>query len=696
MLYGTFNLGISESQLNAATNTSVISATLIFLPDPRSSTTTASVDGSGYITIDGTRYDFQTAIKSSGSTVLATRSKTVTHNADGTKTVSVSGYLFGVGGTSRTFTCAKITRIFAVVLDPQDGTGVTTSVTKTYNVNLNLPTPTRFGYKFGGWCTGTNGTGTNYDTTYTANAATTLYAKWIENTAILSYNNNGHGVSITNMTMRYSAATYAAGALSASGYTFKKWKRSDNNEEILAGGLVKGANVNPADLTLTAIWETNKYKAHFDENGDDVSGNPPADVENIAYDTYYTFPTYDENDPDALKRDGYIFRGWSTSSTAVSADYSPGATVLWQFPSNTTFYAVWEGILKNIVYYSSATSNNFDDKNSYVEFDVDTVVEHHDYTVINVRVPDLVNYTFSGYWRLEDPKNLKDPNKDVHTEYGIVFPTCIIPYDYVVSESDNFLTVGSVIPYITKSINLYPVYRDNTPTLVSPLYSSYDYIPTGITEEVYFKYITREISNINLSVIDQNVITQTTFRTATNAPKVSLQFSYIHAKLVEVGNESHEISLNPIYSAQVYDASLNATYIYIIYKNTGSGADGVLTDPQSTNYKLVISGITDSFGKALADVTIYITPPKLVRDINKDGDAVAFFDTAPDYTETEKITTHTENELWNNGLLISKNYLINDDNFESALSNLMSISNIKTLDMIDLQKLLLWIVDRIN
>ena len=146
----------------------------------------------------------------------------------------------------------------------------------------------------------------------------------------------------------------------------------------------------------------------------------------------------------------------------------------------------------------------------------------------------------------------------------------------------------------------------------------------------------------------------------------------------------------------MYDASLNANYIYIIYKNTGSGADGVLTDPQSTNYKLVISGITDSFGKALADVTIYITPPKLVRDINKDGDAVAFFDTAPDYTETEKITTHTENELWNNGLLISKNYLINDDNFESALSNIMSVSNIKTLDMIDLQKLLLWIVDRIN
>lgn len=63
------------------------------------------------------------------------------------------------------------------------GTGAPSSQTKTYGVTLTLSstTPTRAGYAFNGWNTNSSGTGTNYAAggSYTANAAVTLYAKWI-------------------------------------------------------------------------------------------------------------------------------------------------------------------------------------------------------------------------------------------------------------------------------------------------------------------------------------------------------------------------------------------------------------------------------------------------------------------------------------------------------------------------------------
>ncbi len=73
-----------------------------------------------------------------------------------------------------------------VTLDSQSGDGGTSSVTATYDAAMPSATmPTRTGYAFGGYYTGTNGSGTQYYTATGASAniwdrtsATTLYAKW--------------------------------------------------------------------------------------------------------------------------------------------------------------------------------------------------------------------------------------------------------------------------------------------------------------------------------------------------------------------------------------------------------------------------------------------------------------------------------------------------------------------------------------
>ena len=119
-----------------------------------------------------------------------------------------------------------------------------------------LPSATRSGYTFDGWFTAASG-GSQVSTNIVMGSAdTVIYAHWTEHTATLTYNNGGHGTAPSAVTMTYTTATTAASALSASGYTFTGWKRSDNDTIIQPGATVKAANVDPVALTLTAQWTT--------------------------------------------------------------------------------------------------------------------------------------------------------------------------------------------------------------------------------------------------------------------------------------------------------------------------------------------------------------------------------------------------------------------------------------------------------
>lgn len=75
-----------------------------------------------------------------------------------------------------------------------------------------------------------------------------------EKTATLTYNNGGHGTAPAIETMYYTTKTNAAPAISADGYVFTGWKRSDNGQVIQPGDEVKAASVIPSELTLTAQW----------------------------------------------------------------------------------------------------------------------------------------------------------------------------------------------------------------------------------------------------------------------------------------------------------------------------------------------------------------------------------------------------------------------------------------------------------
>ena len=111
MAGGYIAIVLSESSVNIANNTSVVTANVYYYGNGVS---WSNYQCSGGITIDGTPYSFShTFTTSSGAQWLGSASKTVSHNADGSRSVSASAW-FATGvsiGTLTTSTSKTLTTI---------------------------------------------------------------------------------------------------------------------------------------------------------------------------------------------------------------------------------------------------------------------------------------------------------------------------------------------------------------------------------------------------------------------------------------------------------------------------------------------------------------------------------------------------------------------------------------------------------
>ena len=105
-----------------------------------------------------------------------------------------------------------------------EGSGYITANYK--NNSVNLPTPTKLGYTFGGWYTASSG-GTKVNNTYTPTVNTTLYAHWSANSYTLSFDANGCG------TLRVSYVTATVG---------KTYGDADDGDGLPSIALTTGKN----------------------------------------------------------------------------------------------------------------------------------------------------------------------------------------------------------------------------------------------------------------------------------------------------------------------------------------------------------------------------------------------------------------------------------------------------------------------
>lgn len=117
MAGGYIAIELSESNVNIANNTSVVTANVVYYGNGVS---WSNYDCAVSLTLDGTSYSGTSTFSTSTSRqVLMTKSKTVTHNSDGSKTVSasasfVTGVSLGTLTASASKTLTKIARYATV------------------------------------------------------------------------------------------------------------------------------------------------------------------------------------------------------------------------------------------------------------------------------------------------------------------------------------------------------------------------------------------------------------------------------------------------------------------------------------------------------------------------------------------------------------------------------------------------------
>ena len=166
--------------------------------------------------------------------------------------------------TSEAITANFAPNTYSVTLDQQSGSGGTTSITATYNSAMPSATaPTRTGYTFQGYFTGTNGSGTQYYTNtmtsaknWTETTVTTLYAYWQINQYTIStaVTPNGVGQVTGGGTYDCNSSIILTATPTDNTYTFDYWDKN--------GVRLTGANETSNTLNIT-VTETATYTAHF-------------------------------------------------------------------------------------------------------------------------------------------------------------------------------------------------------------------------------------------------------------------------------------------------------------------------------------------------------------------------------------------------------------------------------------------------
>jgi uncharacterized repeat protein (TIGR02543 family) len=271
---------------------------------------------------------------------------------------SFAGWYTAVNGGTQFTASTKITgsatvyahwniNRYTINYNGNNSTGGTAPAGGTYDYNVIVSaasnTFTRDGYRFTGWNTAANGTGTSYseDASITVTASITLYAQWSRlTTYTVSYAGNGNTsgsapVDNAQYTSGQSATALGAGTLVKNGSSFAGWNTSENGNGT---SYAEGASIPiTGNITLYAKWALiTTYTVTYNGNNNS-GGTVPIDNNN-----YTSGQTASVADPGTLVREGFTFVGWNTLANGTGTNYAAGVSL--NVTSNATLYAKWLSI----------------------------------------------------------------------------------------------------------------------------------------------------------------------------------------------------------------------------------------------------------------------------------------------------------------------------------------------------------------
>lgn len=639
-------LSISESNLDKSANTSKVKATLYC------HSSSGSYNGSsrsGYIEIDGSKHSFSSSFKSNTTTTLSSYTKTVKHNSSGGGKITIKGYYStGVSAgnisTSKSYTLKTIDRTYTVTFNANGGSGGPSKQTKTYDKTLTLSSskPTRSGYTFSKWNTKKDSTGTSYSPggSYTKNADITLYAIWAEQTVTWTYESAHVDLDYTSKTFKYSDSWYFLNTnLIGNGYKITGWKTDVTWNNKPAGTVFNpgGTSYFNTDTFYSVDWEAYEYqftcKAYY-QVGDNRYG---------PYNYHYNDRIYNPT-LEALGEtvpEGKSFAGWGFNAEGSGTLYN--TTTNYRFigaekaDTTTIYYAVFKDIedlavgYNELIYY-----NDTDVETEWVDYyDINYNGEHTVIDIGQLLSREVSGFKFAGYWRINNKPEFPDweayglPNKYLFPyNFNPTFENHYnIEYDLV--EKDY------VIENITSDIELYPVYKDVSNSKITYVsnykdYADYDTYKDGDARKAYFEYISGQAGSFEINLLGNYYAVAWKLKIPDDT--VQLKTNDLICKIYlddAIGGDGlfDSFDSNEIFVNTWNDG--DTKYAYIIVSNLYLGSEHPIVS-ESATYTFRLENLKDNVGKDVYINDLHLSPPNIIRDINKAGNVVAFFRGAPE------------------------------------------------------------------
>lgn len=244
----------------------------------------------------------------------------------------------------------------------------------------------RQGYKFTGWNTKPDGTGTAYTEGQTVTMpkegqSLNLYAQWKALPVTIIYNGNG-GKGNTNgeTTDADTAIPIAPNGYTRDGYTFQTWNtKADGTGDTYRPG---DSITLTGDITLYAQWKANRYAVAYAPNGGD--GSMP--------DQTFSYDQTQALSSSQFTRPGWTFTGWNTKADGTGTAYKNRQEVknlTAQDGGEITLHAQWEADKAALHYDANANTATGDTPDSEGVTDGTITVSKNGYA--------NVGYTFTGW-----------------------------------------------------------------------------------------------------------------------------------------------------------------------------------------------------------------------------------------------------------------------------------------------------------
>jgi uncharacterized repeat protein (TIGR02543 family) len=221
---------------------------------------------------------------------------------------------------------------------PSSATSSVTGSTASMNniaydtsITLNKNGYSLSGWKFAGWNTKADDSGTSYtdgqsvnNLTTTDGATITMYAKWVQGDGDLVTANKGTGISTATGTGTYKdGASVSLNATVATGYTWKANESTtgwfDNTGKKVSSNQNYKFTMTPGAKTYTAKATANTYTVKYNKNKADASGT--------ITDSTYTYDVKGALRTNVFTATGYKQTGWNTKADGSGAHYDAGKAI---------------------------------------------------------------------------------------------------------------------------------------------------------------------------------------------------------------------------------------------------------------------------------------------------------------------------------------------------------------------------------